>query len=242
MVPSTELPPVAGYQNWRHLVFLHWRVAPEQLQQHLPEGLVAETFDGSAWLGMVPFAMERVRPWWSPAVPGISWFLETNIRTYVRHQSGLSAVWFFSLDANSRLAVKVARTFWKLNYIDCHLTLNRDPLSSAIHYTGRRVHHPDDRYDIQIELPNEEPEVAAANSIDHFLLERYSLITQTPDGRFLSANVMHEPYPFLPVSSLLCRESYTSRLVDHPDENMPPDHAVYSPGVDVKVSTLQALK
>ena len=92
---------ISGYQNWRHLVFLHWRVNPQQLQTHLPPGLTIETFDGSAWLALVPFAMENVRPWWSPSVPGISWFLETNLRTYVRHESGLSAVWFFSLDARA---------------------------------------------------------------------------------------------------------------------------------------------
>ncbi|MFZ9792062.1 MAG: DUF2071 domain-containing protein, partial [Gemmataceae bacterium] len=69
----------AGYQRWSDLTFLHWRVPVDAIQVHLPRGLAVETFDGSAWIGLVPFSMERVRPWWSPPVPGISWFLETNI-------------------------------------------------------------------------------------------------------------------------------------------------------------------
>jgi len=102
---------IAGYQSWSDLTFLHWRIEPESIQKLLPPGLTVETFDHSAWVGIVPFSMEKVRPWWAPAVPGISWFLETNVRTYVRHTNGDTGVWFFSLDANSRLAVRVARTF-----------------------------------------------------------------------------------------------------------------------------------
>ena len=75
---------VVGYQVWRHLLFVHWRVDATRMQALLPDGLTIETFDGTAWLAVVPFSMERVRPWWSPPVPGISWFLETNLATGVR--------------------------------------------------------------------------------------------------------------------------------------------------------------
>ena len=109
-------PRTAGYHRWAKLTFLHWRVAAETLQPLLPSGLRILQFDGSAWLGVVPFSMERIHPGWSPPVPGISWFLETNVRTYVIDEHGVSGVWFFSLDANQRLAVSIARTFWHLPY------------------------------------------------------------------------------------------------------------------------------
>jgi uncharacterized protein YqjF (DUF2071 family) len=237
MSSSRSSKPTAGYQNWRHLVFLHWRIDPEVLQAQLPKELTVETFDGIAWLGLVPFAMEQVRSWWSPSVPGISWFLETNVRTYVRHQSGLSAVWFFSLDANSRLAVRIARTFWRLNYVDCRMTLSADEQDRSLHYTGRRIDTPEDEYDIHFQLPDKEPTPADEETLEHFLLERYSLLTQTPAGHFLTADVMHEPYRFIPVDSLQCRENYTSRLVG--EDFGFPAHSVYSPGVDVRVSALE---
>ncbi len=236
---QVESAGTAGYQNWRHLVFLHWRIPPEQLQKLLPQELTVETFDDSAWLGMVPFSMERVRPWWSPAVPGISWFLETNLRTYVRHECGLSAVWFFSLDANSRLAVRVARTFWKLNYIDCRMTLDVDPATRQARYTGQRTRRPEDRYNIQAELSDQELQTADPGTLEFFLLERYHLLTQTPDGRFLTGQVIHKPYPFLPIESLQCRQSFTTRLTQSVANDDLPAHAAYSPGVEVRIGRLQ---
>ncbi|MFM7919854.1 MAG: DUF2071 domain-containing protein, partial [Planctomycetaceae bacterium] len=67
-----ERQKTAGYQRWSCLSFLHWRVPSEVLQRQLPEGLLIDTFDGWGWLGLVPFSMEAVRPWWSPPVPGVS--------------------------------------------------------------------------------------------------------------------------------------------------------------------------
>lgn len=242
MSASADADEIAGYQNWRHLVFLHWRVDPAQIQALLPDRLIVETYDGAAWLGMVPFSMERVRPWWSPAVPGISWFLETNLRTYVRHDNGLSAVWFFSLDANSRLAVWVARTFWKLNYIDCRMTLQCNGPGHTVASTGQRRRAPGDHYDIRVELPGTEPQPAETGTLEHFLLERYELITRTPSGDFMAARVMHEPYRFIPAHPSHCEQTFTSRLVEHGADNPIPDHVVYSPGVDVRVSALRPIQ
>jgi uncharacterized protein len=242
MSKKTASDPIVGYQNWRHLVFLHWRVEPEQLQRHLPEGLTVETFDGSAWLALVPFAMERVRPWWAPAVPGISWFLETNVRTYVRHESGIRAVWFFSLDANSRLAVRIARTFWKLNYIDCQMTTKTDSTTGDLHYDGSRRRHSGFRYDVRCRLDRVPLQHASDGSLEHFLLERYSLLSQAADGTFLTAHVIHEPYRYRIPSEFDCEETYTSELVERPGVSPRPDHVAYSPGVDVRVTALEPLK
>ena len=60
-------------------------------------------------MGLVPFYMSRVRPWWSPPVPGISSFCETNVRTYVHFRGRDPGVWFFSLEAANSLAVRIAR-------------------------------------------------------------------------------------------------------------------------------------
>ena len=105
-----------GYQTWRDLLFLHWRVPVEEIQALLPAELTVDTFEGEAWVGIVPFKMRNIRPRWSPAIPGISNFYETNVRTYVHQQGKNPGVWFFSLDASSNLAVKIARWKWNLNY------------------------------------------------------------------------------------------------------------------------------
>ena len=105
-----------GHQIWSNLLFIHWRVSARDIVELLPARLTVDTFDGSAWVGLVPFTMSGVRPWWSPPVPGISTFHETNVRTYVCHKDQGPGAWFFSLDASSSLAVCVARWRWSLPY------------------------------------------------------------------------------------------------------------------------------
>ena len=98
------------------LTFLHWRYPPETVQALLPDGLEVETFDGVAWVGLIPFLMDRVRPRWLPPVPWLSRFPETNVRTYVRGPDGRTGIWFFSLDAARLPAVLAARVGFGLPY------------------------------------------------------------------------------------------------------------------------------
>ncbi len=238
--PPADDPTIAGYQHWRHLLFAHWRVAPAQLQTLLPPGLTIETFDDSAWLAVVPFSMERIRPWWSPAVPGISWFLETNLRTYVRHASGRSGVWFFSLDANHRLAVWVARKFWHLNYQTADLFMGQQ--HGQIHYQGLRKSAPDVQYDMKIRLPaspnfrSAEPE-----TLEHFLLERYHLIARRRSGQYCIGQVHHDPYQYVDLDSATITQTLCQSLGNWITAGQAPDHLAFSPGVNVAVSPLRHL-
>jgi len=238
MNSDQSMTKIVGYQVWRHLLFVHWRVDPVRLQALLPEGLTIETFDGSAWLGVVPFSMERVRPWWSPPVPGISWFLETNVRTYVRHANGQTGVWFFSLDAYQRLAVAVARTFWHLNYYYSRMSFRQQ--DSGLHYTGMRPDSSQAGYEITAQISESDvPAEAASGSLEHFLLERYHLFAERPDGRFLCGQVHHEPYRFQPAKLTTLEQTLTVAMDFPISSELPPDHVAYSPGVDVRVSDLQ---
>src|SRR5260370_520901 len=104
------------FQRWLHLLFLHWPVSPEIVQMTLPKGLQVDTFEGNAWVGIVPFFMQGVRPAGFISFPGISNFLELNLRTYVRDANGRPGIWFYSLDANQPLAVCLARATFALPY------------------------------------------------------------------------------------------------------------------------------
>jgi uncharacterized protein YqjF (DUF2071 family) len=103
-------------QSWRNLAFFHWALDPEFIAQKLPPGLHVDTFDGRAWIGLVPFEMRNIRPRGLCSVPYISNFLELNVRTYVFDEQGRPGVWFFSLAANRAVAVWAARTFFSLPY------------------------------------------------------------------------------------------------------------------------------
>src|SRR5262249_15400018 len=102
-------------QTWNDLLFAHWRVAKDRLAALVPPALELDLFDGQAWIGIVPFQMTNVAPRGVPALPWVSEFAELNVRTYVRVRDA-PGVYFFSLDAASAVAVKVARTLFHLPY------------------------------------------------------------------------------------------------------------------------------
>src|SRR5438477_7555262 len=106
--------PVVMRQSWHHLLFLHWEIPLEQLRPLLPASLDVDTFEGKAYVGLIPFTVRGVRPLLMPPLPGISSFHEVNVRTYVHRRGKGPGVWFFSLDASNRIAVTAARMMYKL--------------------------------------------------------------------------------------------------------------------------------
>ena len=116
--PKTK--PVLQMQ-WKELLFLHWSWDAREIQATLPAGLFADTFDGKAWLAIVPFFMRKVHPMGLPCLPWLSSFLELNVRTYVHDGAGVPGVWFYSLACNQPLAVELARRFFHLNYVHARM-------------------------------------------------------------------------------------------------------------------------
>lgn len=221
--------PTLMRQDWRDLLFLHWRVDREALQALVPAPLEVETFDGSAWVGLIPFRVERVRPPGLPPPPLVSSFGEVNVRTYVRHPSGLSGVWFFSLDAGSRLAVLGARAGYRLPYFAAEIRVRRD--GAVVSFDSRRRGRPG-RCGATWRPKGADPAPARPGSLDEFLVERYVLFAGEP-GRLWRARVAHEPYPLLGAEVTRLDQD----LVQAAGLGVSGEPLVHaSPGVDVRVS------
>ncbi len=230
--PGSSVSGTVMYQQWRSLLFLHWPIDAASIQQHLPDPLVADTFNGTAWLGLVPFVMQNVRPAYLPAVPGLSTFPETNIRTYVKYHGIEPGVWFFSLDAANHIAVLIARTLWKLPYYYAHLKVDVD--GSRARYEGQRA---DTEVDYQVEANwHGEMYHAIPGSLEHFLAERYLLYTER-NGQIFQGRVNHSPYPLHDAQVVTCTQSL-SAASGFPIAGAPVS-ALYSPGVDVSVTPLR---
>src|SRR5688572_16320407 len=135
-VPTAPQGPWILYQRWHDLLFAHWPVRPEILRSLLPSGVELDLYHGSAWLGIVPFRMTGVRFRGLPPIPSASSFPELNVRTYVRGGEH-RGVWFFSLDADSRLAVQVARTLGHLPYRYARMECRRE--EGEVRYRSTRV-------------------------------------------------------------------------------------------------------
>lgn len=227
----------AGRQRWAELTFLHWRVPAAPLQALLPPGLTLDTFDGEAFVGLVPFTMTGVRPWWAPPVPGISNFHETNVRTYVHRAGRDPGVWFFSLEAASAVAVWVARTFWRLPYHHARMSLTRDAASGAIAYASTRRRATPPAICAVRARPVGPVAPATPGTLEHFLLERYYLYALGRGGVLRRGQVHHPPYPAQRAEVDACDETLLAAAgIERPDT--PPPLAHYAREVRVEVFAL----
>ncbi len=231
-----------GYQCWSKLLFAHWRVPVELLRPLIPRELEIDTFEGEAWLGLVPFHMSGVRPAWFPAMPYVSEFHETNLRTYVHSRGGDPGVWFISLDAACRAVVEVARWKWHLNYFHSEMELLRE--GDEVRYLSRRIDRRSARraeVDISARIGvalNPEPGVSVEpGTLEHFLAERYVLYAADHRGDLLRARVHHSAYPLRTAEVVSCRQTLASA------EEVPvsgqPDHVLFSEGVTVDIFPLR---
>ncbi|MCA1591103.1 MAG: DUF2071 domain-containing protein [Acidobacteria bacterium] len=179
-------------QWWGKLLFMHWPVPQELLRPLLPPALSIDTFDGRAWVGVVPFTMWGVRQSFLPPVPGVSAFHELNVRTYV-HFDGVPGVWFFSLDAANPLAVWGARKFFLLPYYNARMSLRQQ--GRTITYSSQRTHRDATPAEFDATWTAGEPlESSRPDTLDFFLTERYCLYAARREELF-RARIFHEPWP-----------------------------------------------
>lgn len=228
--------PVVMYQRWEQLLFLHWAMEPGFIQSTLPPGLTVDSFDGEAWIAIVPFLMQGIRPRFLPAVGYLSHFLELNLRTYVHDEHGRPGVWFYSLDCNQPLAVKIARSLFHLPYQHATMRVQKSPQGRMDFSSQRAGDEGVSHFHYHLATQSHE---AQPGSLEFHLAERYLLFSQTPRGLRMG-QVHHRPYPLAEVTL----EKWDARLFalnGLPVPSRPPDHVIGSPGVQVQVYPLQSL-
>lgn len=165
--------------EWNRLTFLHWPVDPDQVQALLPPGLTVDTWDGRAWVGLVPFLMVVRPPRGHGAVPWLSRFCETNVRTYATAADGSRGVWFLSLDAARLPAVATARGAYGLPYF--WSAMRHQESGSTVSYTCIRrwpgPRHATSHVRVRVGRPFEPGELTG---LDHFLTARWRLYMHRP--------------------------------------------------------------
>jgi uncharacterized protein YqjF (DUF2071 family) len=215
---------------WDELTFLHWRVEPRAVQRLLPDGLAVETYDGSAWVGLVPFFLRVGLPG-VPSVPWASRFAETNVRTYVTGRDGARGIWFFSLDAARLGAVVTARSTYRLPYMWSEMAIERT--GSAVSYRCRR-RWPGPRgarseVDVEVGEPFATDELT---DLDHFLTARWALFS-APRSGLRHALAEHEPWPLHRARAVHLHDELVAAAGLPQPDGEPLVH--FSPSVEVRI-------
>jgi uncharacterized protein YqjF (DUF2071 family) len=192
-------------QVWHDLLFAHWPVAVDELRGHVPPQLTLDTFDGSGWVGVVPFRMSGIRPRRLPALPWLSVFPELNVRTYVT-VGGISGVYFFSLDASNAVAVALGRAIFKLPYFWASMSLRM--VDDAVVYASQRTHVGAPAAELRARYRPTGPVFAApVGSLEWWLTERYSLYTVDALGRAVRTGIHHPRWPLQPAEAVFARNT-----------------------------------
>jgi len=204
--------PWTWRQSWRDLLFAHWPIEARELRRLVPPSLEIQEFDGTSWVGLVPFRMAGVMRRPLPDLPWVSAFPELNVRVYVE-RDGKPGVWFLSLDATNPLAVWAARRFFHLPYFKASMSVTaRD---GGIEYSSSRS---------GAELvaryrPTSDVYRSRVGTLEHWLTERYCLYALGPDGRLLRNDVHHLPWPLQSAEAEIDRntmfESHGLRVQGH---------------------------
>ena len=183
-------------QTWRDLLFAHWPITASELRAAgVPERLEIDEFDGTAWVGVVPFYMSGIAARGLPAVPGTGSFAELNLRTYVTPTGGGPAgVYFLTLEAANWLACRVARIAFSLPYRHAKMSYRRGQ-DGWVEYDSRRRDEPRGVGFAGRYRPTGEVFAAKPGTLDYFLTERYCLYVTGRRGRLRRGDIHHQPWP-----------------------------------------------
>ncbi len=185
--------------DWHDLLFMHWPISSDALRRYLPPSLEIDTFDGCAWIAVVPFRMRGVVPRLIPPLPYISAFPELNVRTYVRAE-GKPGVWFFSLDAGNPIAVEAARDAFHLPYYNARMTCLRT--GEAVQYSSARTHRNAEPAAFQGQYqPTGSTYLSTPGTLESWLTERYCLYAANRRGVIWRSDIHHRQWPLQPAEA-----------------------------------------
>ena len=207
--PMQQQPWVMA-MRWHDLLFMHWPIQSEAIRHYIPPQLTIDTFDGTAWIGVVPFRMSGVVPRLVPPLPGISAFPEINVRTYVTVE-GKPGVLFISLDAGNPIAVETARDVFHLPYYNARMTC--ELVGGGIHYSSLRTHRSTSPATFRGQYRPTGPVYhSSRRTIENWLTERYCLYAANRHRHIWRSEIHHAPWPLQPAEAEVEQNTMTEQI------------------------------
>jgi hypothetical protein len=225
--PDTTIARPIMRQSWRHVSFLHWRCDPAAVRKLIPRELELDLFEGDCWVGLVPFLIEDLTTPKGPALPWLSRFPETNVRSYVIDREGRRGVWFHSLDAARWPAVVGARLGFGLPYHWARMSVNRQ--TDRAYYGSKRLTPPGGRCRLEIAIGDPIP---VPSPLEVFLTARFRLFARRL-GRGVMAEISHQRWPLQRGRVCAMEQNLVAKAGIPQSDSLPLTH--FAAGVDVIV-------
>jgi len=202
-------------QRWNDLLFAHWPVPVAAVAPLVPEGLKVDSFQGSAWLGVVPFWMDRIKVRGVPPIPGARSFPDLSLRTYVREEkTGAPGVYCLSLDASNLLAVAAGRAFYHLPYHWAEMRLEQRTEREFSFYSRRRLAPRPVVFQARYRGLGPTPKLAEScpGTLEYFLMERSCLFSRNRAGQPIRANLHQIAWPLEEAAAEIERNDLASAI------------------------------
>jgi uncharacterized protein YqjF (DUF2071 family) len=214
-------------QRWNDLLYAHWPVAADEVAARLPKGLEPDLFSGSAWLGIVPFWMDRIKFRGAPPIPGVLNFPALNLRTYVRdRQTGTPGFYFFSLDASNLIAVLLARGLYRLPCHWAEMQIEQRAEREFSFDSRRRFSLQSAAFSVRYRGlgPTRKLAECRSGTLEYFLMERTSLFSGNSDGETVRSILHPVPWPLEEAEAVIERNSLAEALGMHLPDQQPVLH------------------
>lgn len=206
-------------QTWRELLFLHWPVDPLKIRKYIPDELELDLYDNRAWIGIVLFKARGTRPRFMPPIPGSANFLEVNVRTYVKYKNK-TGVYFFSLDANSKMAVEIASLGGFLPYRRARMSFNKNKGQIIFRSETMEKEGPQEKIALRYRILKQP---AVSTELEKWLTERYCLWTK-PGHQLLRLDIAHEPWKLKYVQGEITGNTMAPYLEENFESEKPMAH------------------
>ena len=210
------------YQEWNNVLFLHWRIDAGLIRKLVPAPFTPDTYNDEAWVSLVAFTMQHIRPRQLPHVAFISNFHEINLRTYVT-DGERQGVYFLSIEAGKLLSAYLSRRFSGLPYEKSRMQRKYGMLHSYQSVNPRTSNFLDAEF-----KPGDK--LSSKTGLDKWLTERYYLFMNGRHGP--AVYPVHHPeweLNHIDIAKLELRYHIGKLELSHRDIDL----VHYSPGVKV---------
>ncbi|MGG1677746.1 YqjF family protein [Neobacillus sp. NRS-1170] len=180
-------------QTWKNLLFLHWPISLEKLRPYVPSSLQIDTYNGSAWLGVILFVIEGIYPRGISSVSVTPKFPEINVRTYVQCD-GKPGIYFLSIDVQNWASLNIAKRWYRLPYYSSEISFQKEGQS----FQCQSVRKGNANTIISFKgkyFPVSEVYFPKEGTLDHWLTERYCLYSSTNGVNIYCGEIHHQPWP-----------------------------------------------